>query len=54
MPAVSKAQQKAMAVALHSPGQLSKKNSGLLDMSKRQLSEFASTKTSGLPKRAKR
>lgn len=43
-----------MAIALHAPDKLSKKNSGLLGMSKKQLSEFASTKTSGLPKRAKR
>lgn len=54
MPAVSQAQQKVMAIAEHAPDKLYKKNRGLLDMSKKQLSEFASTKTSGLPKRAKR
>lgn len=41
-----------MAVALHDPGKLSKKNSGLLKMSKPKLREFARTKTSSLPRKA--
>lgn len=53
MPAVSKAQQAAMAIAEHAPEKLSKKNSGLLQMSKPKLREFARTKTSGLPRKAK-
>jgi hypothetical protein len=53
MPAVSKDQQKAMAIAEHEPSKLYSRNRGLLKMSKPKLSEFASTKTSGLPRRAK-
>lgn len=49
MPAVSKKQQMATAIAEHNPGQLSKKNKGLLKMSKGQLHDFASTKRAGLP-----
>lgn len=51
MPAKSKSQQRAMAIAEHSPGKLSEKNKGLLKMSKNQLSEFASTPRKGLPQR---
>jgi hypothetical protein len=51
MPAESKAQQAAMAIAEHSPSKLYSKNRGLLKMSKPKLSEFASTKTAGLPRR---
>lgn len=54
MPSVSKAQQAAMAIAEHDPKKLYTRNSGLLKMSKSKLSEFASTKTSGLPRKAKR
>lgn len=53
MPAKSKAQQQAMAIAEHSPEKLSAKNKGLLKMSKGQLAEFASTPRKGLPARAK-
>lgn len=49
MPAKSKKQQELMAIAEHSPGKVSKKNKGVLAMSKKQLSEFAKTKTSNLP-----
>ena len=53
MPAVSKAQQKAMAIAEHAPDKLYKRNRGLLGMSREKLSEFASTKRKGLPEHAK-
>jgi len=51
MPAKSKAQQKAMAIAKHEPSKLYKRNAGLKKMSKAQLSEFAETKRKGLPKK---
>jgi hypothetical protein len=51
MPARSKAQQMAMAIALHNPGKLYKRNRGLLAMKRRDLREFAKTKRKGLPKR---
>lgn len=54
MPAVSKDQQVAMAIAEHAPGKLYKRNRGLLKMSHSQLHDFASTKRKGLPKRAKK
>jgi len=44
MPAVSKAQRTAMAIAEHAPGKLYGRNKGLLKMSKSQLHDFASTK----------
>ncbi len=49
MPAESKAQQQAMAIALHEPEKLHAENKGLLDMSKKQLHDFASTPRKGLP-----
>jgi hypothetical protein len=51
MPATSKAQQAVMAIADHDPSKLYKKNQGVLDMSHQQLHDFASTPTTGLPKR---
>ena len=51
MPAKSKKQQQMMAIAKHAPEKLYKKNKGVLKMSKKQLSEFASTKRKGLPKK---
>jgi hypothetical protein len=51
MPAVSKAQRKAMAIAERDPGKLNPANRGLLSMSHRQLHEFADTKEAGLPER---
>lgn len=51
MPADSKAQQQVMAIALHHPEKLHKKNRGLLNMSKADLRDFASTKRKGLPKK---
>ena len=53
MPAVSKKQRIAMAIAEHHPGQLYPRNKGLAQMSKPQLHEFASTPEKGLPARAK-
>lgn len=52
MPAVSQAQQKAMAIAEHEPSKLKGKNKGLLKMSHKQLHEYASTPRKGLPKKA--
>lgn len=54
MPARSKNQQRAMAIAEHHPSQLSTKNVGLKKMSKQELSEFASTPRKGLPKKVKK
>lgn len=54
MPAVSKKQQQAMAIAEHEPGKLYSRNKGLKKMSKGQLHDFASTKRSGLPASAKK
>ena len=54
MPAKSKAQRSAMAIAEHNPKKLYKRNAGLKKMSKSQLHDFASTKTKGLPKKVKR
>lgn len=52
MPAKSKAQQAAMAIAEHSPGKLNPENRGLLKMSHSQLHDFAATPTKNLPKYA--
>jgi hypothetical protein len=54
MPAKSKAQRKAMAIAEHEPSKLFKRNKGMAKMSKGDLSDFASTKETGLPKRKKK
>lgn len=51
MPAKSRAQQEAMAIAEHSPDKLYAKNKGLLKMSGKQLHDFASTKRKNLPQR---
>ena len=53
MPARSKKQRQAMAIAEHSPGKLYKRNRGLKRMSKGQLHDFASAKRDGLPVRVK-
>jgi len=52
LPAVSKKQQQAMAIAEHAPEKLYTKNRGLLKMSKGQLHDFAATPRKGLPKSA--
>lgn len=51
MPAKSRAQQEAMAIAEHAPDKLYAKNKGLLKMSGKQLHDFASTKRKNLPQR---
>lgn len=51
MPAISKAQRKLMAMAKHAPEKISKKNKGVLDMTGKQLSDFASTSEKGLPRK---
>lgn len=51
MPATSKAQQQAMAIAEHEPEKLNPENKGLLKMSHKELHDFAATPTKGLPKR---
>ena len=53
MPARSKAQQQAAAIAEHEPGKLYERNKGLLKMDKEELHKFSSTKRAGLPKKAK-
>ena len=53
MPAKSKAQRQAMAIAEHHPEKLYARNKGLKEMSKEQLHEFATTKEKGLPKKKK-
>jgi len=49
MPAESKAQQIAMAIAEHEPEKLYARNAGLKDMSHKQLHDFASTPRHNLP-----
>lgn len=51
MPAVSKNQRIAMAIAEHHPEELNEKNKGLLSMSKSQLHDFAATPEKGLPQK---
>lgn len=54
MPAVSKKQQKAMAIAEHDPDKLYARNKSLLGMSHEQLRDFAATKDKDLPEKRKR
>jgi len=54
LPAKSKAQRRAVAIAEHHPEKLRKKNRGLLKMTKKQLHDYASTKEKGLPKHTKK
>jgi hypothetical protein len=49
MPAKSKAQQIAMAIAEHHPEKLYARNKELAKMSKEDLHDFASTPRKGLP-----
>jgi len=51
MPAKSKSQQAAMAIALHEPSKLYARNRGLAEMSKEDLRDFAETKRKGLPEK---
>jgi hypothetical protein len=50
MPAVSKAQRTAIAIAEHHPDQLYERNKGLLKMSKSSMHDFAATPSKGLPR----
>lgn len=52
MPADSKAQRIAMAIAEHHPEDLNESNKGLLKMTHSQLHDFASTSEKGLPQYA--
>ena len=54
MPAISKKQQIAMAIAEHEPKKLYKRNRKLLKMTKKQLREFAETKRSKFPNQARK
>jgi hypothetical protein len=54
MPAVSKKQRRAMAIAEHHPEELFAKNKGLLQMTHLQLHEFADTPEKGLPSRKRK
>jgi hypothetical protein len=49
MPAESRAQRIAMAIAEHHPEQLKPENKGLAEMTHKQLHDFASTPEKGLP-----
>lgn len=49
MPAKSKAQQIAMAIAEHHPSELNASNRGMLEMSHSQLHDFAATPRKKLP-----
>lgn len=51
MPATSKAQRRAMAIAEHRPDEVFARNKGMLKMSKGQLHDFAATKEKGLVQR---
>ena len=53
MPALSKKQQEAMAIAEHEPGKLYSRNRGMAKMSHQQLHDFASTPRKGLPEKVK-
>lgn len=50
MPALSKAQRQLMAIAEHNPDKVYSKNRGVLNMSKKQLKDFASGSDKGLPR----
>jgi hypothetical protein len=54
MPAVSKDQRIATAIAEHDPQKLYKRNRGLLRMNNSQLHDFAKTSEFGLPVRKKK
>jgi hypothetical protein len=54
MPAKSKKQQIAMAIAEHHPEELFERNKAMTRMSQSQLHDFAATKRKGLPYSAKK
>ncbi len=51
MPAKSKAQRRAAAIAKHHPEKLYKRNKGMKSMSKDELHKMATTNEKGLPKK---
>lgn len=51
MPAESKAQRIASAIAKHHPEDLYERNRGLLNMTQEQLGHYASTPEKGLPQK---
>lgn len=53
MPSTSKNQRRAAAIAKHHPEQLYARNRSMLNMTGKQLHEFAATPEKGLPKRVK-
>jgi hypothetical protein len=54
MPAVSKAQREAIAIAEHNPDKLYKRNRGLLKMDPEDMHDFAATPEKGLPQKVKK
>ena len=54
MPATSKAQRQAAAIALHHPEQLHAKNRGMLKMSLSDLAHYAETPERKLPQHTKK
>ena len=54
MPARSRSQQEAIAIALHEPQKLYKRNQGLRGMAKSDMHDFAATPTKGLPNYVKK
>ena len=53
MPAVSKKQRQAAAIAKHAPEKLYKRNRAMTKMSEEELHKFAATKEKGLPEKKK-
>lgn len=54
MPAKSKKQRRAMAIAKHKSSKLYKRNKAMLKMSKAELHKYAKTKEKGLPQKKKK
>jgi len=54
MPAKSISQRRAIAIALHHPEKLYKRNKELLDMSVKDAQDYASTSEKGLPKKRRK
>ncbi|MFA5152218.1 MAG: hypothetical protein WC554_06665 [Clostridia bacterium] len=50
MPAKSEAQRRLMALALHSPSKVRKKNKGVLGMDKKSLQDFVKAPVAKKPK----
>lgn len=54
MPAVSKKQRRAIAIAEHHPEKLYKRNRGLMGMKREDMEHFSSTSEKNLPKKKKK